>query len=259
MWAPPVSWRSGEEFDLEPRRYVLVTLHRPALVDSPELLRATMRALVRVGAAPAGRLPGAPADAGAPERARHRARLRAPRRPAALRALPLARGRGRGRRDRLGRCPGGDDRARRPVLHAAGQHGAADHGQPRHEHAARARPGPAARDPRAPEDAPPHADAAALGRARRRACRDRGRGVLRAGGESRPRGDPTSRDASRAPQPGRPDNDGRRHGLDPSGPRPARRLLEGDRAGLRPGCLGRSSRSSSPGCSSRPTTGSRRW
>jgi UDP-N-acetylglucosamine 2-epimerase (non-hydrolysing) len=37
-----------EEFGLEPRRYVLVTLHRPALVDSPELLRATMRGLVRV-------------------------------------------------------------------------------------------------------------------------------------------------------------------------------------------------------------------
>jgi UDP-N-acetylglucosamine 2-epimerase (non-hydrolysing) len=39
-----------EEFGLEPRRYVLVTLHRPALVDSPELLRATMRALLRIAA-----------------------------------------------------------------------------------------------------------------------------------------------------------------------------------------------------------------
>ena len=40
--------KTWEEFGLEPRRYVLVTLHRPALVDSPELLRATMRGLVRV-------------------------------------------------------------------------------------------------------------------------------------------------------------------------------------------------------------------
>jgi UDP-N-acetylglucosamine 2-epimerase (non-hydrolysing) len=38
------------DFGLEPRGYVLVTLHRPALVDSPELLAETMRALERVAA-----------------------------------------------------------------------------------------------------------------------------------------------------------------------------------------------------------------
>jgi UDP-N-acetylglucosamine 2-epimerase (non-hydrolysing) len=42
-----------EDYDLAPRGYVLVTLHRPALVDSLELLRATMAALERV----AGELP----------------------------------------------------------------------------------------------------------------------------------------------------------------------------------------------------------
>ncbi len=41
------AWR---DYELEPRGYVLVTLHRPALVDSPELLRATMRSLVRISA-----------------------------------------------------------------------------------------------------------------------------------------------------------------------------------------------------------------
>jgi UDP-N-acetylglucosamine 2-epimerase (non-hydrolysing) len=41
------AWR---DYGLEPRGYILVTLHRPALVDSPELLRATMRSLVRIGA-----------------------------------------------------------------------------------------------------------------------------------------------------------------------------------------------------------------
>jgi UDP-N-acetylglucosamine 2-epimerase (non-hydrolysing) len=39
-----------EELGLAPRGYVLVTLHRPALVDSPELLRATMRSLLRIAA-----------------------------------------------------------------------------------------------------------------------------------------------------------------------------------------------------------------
>jgi UDP-N-acetylglucosamine 2-epimerase (non-hydrolysing) len=36
------------EYGLAPRRYVLVTLHRPALVDSPELLAETVAALERV-------------------------------------------------------------------------------------------------------------------------------------------------------------------------------------------------------------------
>ncbi len=39
------AWR---DYGLEPGGYALVTLHRPALVDSPELLRATMRSLVRI-------------------------------------------------------------------------------------------------------------------------------------------------------------------------------------------------------------------
>jgi UDP-N-acetylglucosamine 2-epimerase (non-hydrolysing) len=36
------AWR---DFDVEPRRYVLVTLHRPKLVDDPELLSETVAAL----------------------------------------------------------------------------------------------------------------------------------------------------------------------------------------------------------------------
>ncbi len=39
------AWR---DYGLEAGGYALVTLHRPALVDSPELLRATMRSLVRI-------------------------------------------------------------------------------------------------------------------------------------------------------------------------------------------------------------------
>ncbi len=41
------------DYGLESRSYLLVTLHRPALVDSPELLRTTMLALERI----AGTLP----------------------------------------------------------------------------------------------------------------------------------------------------------------------------------------------------------
>ena len=41
-------WR---RFDLEPRQYALVTLHRPALVDDPELLGRTLDGLVVLGEA----------------------------------------------------------------------------------------------------------------------------------------------------------------------------------------------------------------
>jgi UDP-N-acetylglucosamine 2-epimerase (non-hydrolysing) len=41
------AWRS---FGLEPRSYVLVTLHRPSLVDAPDLLGRTLRALDEIAA-----------------------------------------------------------------------------------------------------------------------------------------------------------------------------------------------------------------
>ena len=53
---------------VEPGSYLLVTLHRPALVDGP-LLAEAMRRLSEVGARAAGRVPGPPAH---PQDARRR-------------------------------------------------------------------------------------------------------------------------------------------------------------------------------------------
>ena len=64
---------------------------------------------------------------------------RRPHRAARLPRVPRPRGGGALRADRLGRRPGGDDRARRPVLHAARHDRAAGDGRARDEHAARPR------------------------------------------------------------------------------------------------------------------------
>ncbi len=164
---------------LEPGSYLLVTLHRPALVDTP-LLAEAMLALDEVAAAMPVVFPCHP---------RTRARIaalgvdaapRAAPRPARLPRVPVARG-GLGRRaDRLGRDPGGDDLPRDPVLHAARQHRAAGHGRARDEHPARARPRPSPRDP-------PPARSCASGRAGVRAGLGRGGGWPNCRSPDRPR------------------------------------------------------------------------
>ena len=51
---------AAAQLGVEPGGYVLVTLHRPALVDGP-LLAETMSELAALAARDAGRLPGPPA------------------------------------------------------------------------------------------------------------------------------------------------------------------------------------------------------
>ena len=85
--------------------------------------------------------PGAPAYTGTADGSRRpsapgkeRSALLGSRR---LPRFPLAAGRCRNDRHRFGRRSGGSVRAGRPVLHAAGQHRATDHDQPRHQRPAR--------------------------------------------------------------------------------------------------------------------------
>ena len=59
------AWRA---YGLEQGAYALVTLHRPALVDDPELLRRTVEALDAVGAALPVVLPAHPRTRGALDR-----------------------------------------------------------------------------------------------------------------------------------------------------------------------------------------------
>ena len=106
--------------------YVLVTLHRPELVDGP-LLEDALAALSQLARSMPVVFPVHP---------RTRARLRQlpprrglhPGRPARLPRLPRAGRTTRGRRHRLGRCAGRDDVPGRAVLHDPRQHRAADHG-----------------------------------------------------------------------------------------------------------------------------------
>ena len=65
------------DLGVEPGEYALVTLHRPALVDDPALLAATVDGLVTLAGTCPGRLPGAPAHARAPGGRGSRATARA--------------------------------------------------------------------------------------------------------------------------------------------------------------------------------------
>ena len=179
---------SSRSSALEPGGYILVTLHRPALVDGPDFDRV-LASLARLADWTAGRLPGPSADAGAIGAERDHPGAAADR-PCRLRRLPRARGaRARGRH-RLRRRPGGDDLPRGSVLHDARQHRTTGHGhaghEPPHRHRsrrARRRPG-CARGRSPPAERPQGWDGHAAG-ARRRDPARRGPAGSRAGREAR--------------------------------------------------------------------------
>ena len=164
---------TAAKLDLSPGSYLLVTLHRPALVDGP-LLAETVAQLSHL----AQQMPVV-----FPVHPRTRKMMAAlgieaargpdPDRAVRLPRLPLPAHRRHGGPDRLGRDPGGDDLPRRPLLHPARQHRAPGDGRARHQHPARPRPGGDRRNPGdtgEPPDRPPRATAP-LGRPRRRADR----------------------------------------------------------------------------------------
>ena len=120
--------------------YLVVTLHRPSLVDGP-LLADAVAQLEVVSEALEVIFPVHPRTRASLEALGVDLRAAAADRARRLRRVPEPRRRLGRSADRLGRDPGGDDVPRAALLHAARQHGAADHGLDGHEHAARARPG----------------------------------------------------------------------------------------------------------------------
>ena len=128
---------------LSPAEFVLATLHRPALVDDDELLARTLEAL--------GRWPIACRWCSRSTRGRERAwrstaslRARGLRahRAARLSRLHRARVRRAPGRHGFGRCPGGNDRARRPLSHLSHHDRAPGDDHEWHESARGRRPGP---------------------------------------------------------------------------------------------------------------------
>ena len=122
---------------LTPGEYLLVTLHRPALVDGPLLFEALTQ-LSRI----ARELPVVfPVHPRTRKMIEHRAlgRVAAPGRACRLSRVPVASGRCRRSADRLRRRPGGDHLPGGSVLHPARQHRASGHRESRYEQAARAR------------------------------------------------------------------------------------------------------------------------
>ena len=132
--------RRPERSGLERGAYLVVTLHRPTLVDGPLLATRSTRwrrspsrsrsssRSTRAHARRSTRSASTPARAPAPARA-----------PSATSSSSSLVALGR-RAHRLGRHPGGDDVPRHPVLHAARQHRAAGDGRAGHERPARAGP-----------------------------------------------------------------------------------------------------------------------
>ncbi len=152
--------RAWREYGLEPGGYVLVTLHRPSLVDVPELLAPTIAALDDVAETLPVIFPVHPRTRRNLDSATTRSLDRAP----AVPPVPLAGDEGGGRGDGLRRHSGGDDGPRHPLLHAARQHRAPGHDRDRHQHAARASAGAASGPPGAPRRAEARGDPAAVGR-----------------------------------------------------------------------------------------------
>jgi hypothetical protein len=157
---------------LLPGSYLLVTLHRPNLVDGP-LLNAAIERLAQVAEQMPGGLPGPPSR---PRGTRLAARLgdRADRLP----RVPCIGGRCRCRAHRLGRHPGRDHLSRGSVLHAAREHRAAGHDPGANQQLLGLDPGPDCGDPRparcAQRPVPPAADLGRQGCGAGRGGRDRG-------------------------------------------------------------------------------------
>ena len=160
-----------------PAPTLLVTLHRPALVDGPLLARRSAQLAALAREMPVV-FPVHPRTRKMMEGVERRAPGPAADRAARLPRLPLAARRRRRRPHRLRRHPGGDDLPRRPLLHPARQHRA-----PGHDHAPAPTPCSASTRRRSPASRPrwPSAAdsaqraAAALGRPRRGADRRRDR------------------------------------------------------------------------------------
>ena len=137
---------AAAKLGVAPGGYLLVTLHRPALVDGP-LLGETMASLAAVAAEMPVVFPVHPRTRKMLGESRSRAPWPATCRPARLRRVPLAARRRRCRPHRLGRDPGGDDLPRRPLLHPARQHRAPGDDPRRDQHPARPRSGGDRRNP----------------------------------------------------------------------------------------------------------------
>ena len=130
---------------VQPNDYLLVTLHRPALVDGP-LLADVIARLGELSRELPVLFPVHPRTRKTMEQMGLE--------PAAGIVLSepvsylefLSRDRRPRRTHRLRRRTGGDNVPRRPLLHAARQHRASSHGTSRDEYHARPRPGPHSRD-----------------------------------------------------------------------------------------------------------------
>ena len=129
---------AAADLGLEPGAYLLVTLHRPALVDGP-LLGDAIEELAEIAKAITVVFPVHPRTKPKARRPRHN-RGHASDRPGRLPRVPLARIDSEGRPDRFGRGAGGDDLPRCPLLHPARQHRAPCDHRARDQHPARPRP-----------------------------------------------------------------------------------------------------------------------
>ena len=164
-------WRG---FGLEPHAYVLVTLHRPSNVDVADQLTGIVSALCELASRAPVVFPLHPRTAALLEATGQLDRLRGAGvwccEPLGyIDFLSMELGAGSSPHG-LGGRPGGVDRPRRPLLHAAPQHRTAGHPDPGHQHAApRRSPGDPSGGPE--RRAAGRLHGAALGRARRRADR----------------------------------------------------------------------------------------
>ncbi len=165
--------QSWEQFGLHPGEYALVTLHRPALVDDPAKLTAVTDGLITLARDHPVLFPVHPRTLRNLESTGDDARLRD---SGVLATEP------QGYLDFLcleadaafvltdsGGDPGGDDGARRPLLHAPRLDRAARDGGARHEHRSRREAGADRRDPAAARAAEARRRDPRLGRPRRRA------------------------------------------------------------------------------------------
>ncbi len=130
---------TAKRLGLDEGGYLLVTLHRPALVDGP-LLGEAMTRLASVARELPVVFPVHPRTRKMLDESGGRVPRRDAHRAGRIPRLPVARGERRRRAHRLRGNSGGDHVPRSAVLHAARQHRAARHGSRRDQHGARPRP-----------------------------------------------------------------------------------------------------------------------